>query len=263
MLIKSQALSELFFTTDTYSTFNNEDEEWFDESEFDNKGFMKDLADLHAQVINDCLPAGGIKSVSVISTSSPREYNFATDQVQLEIDVELEQLYRYLQMHDNEKEFEKFTKEHFTSYDGFSSWTPNNLKDFYETMEGESKEYDHEEDRDKCIGILAGWYLSRECLTEEEYLDEMYDGVRQVFYDNFTQFLPETWAEYRKYEEQFEQLSKQIGFEGIPPGTKYLMEIEEWFRDKNSCNDCDLGVTEYPVTEDGLCSWCERPKEKV
>lgn len=26
------------------------------------------------------------------------------------------------------------------------------------------------------------------------------------------------------------------------------------------CNDCDLGVTDYGITEDGLCPMCERPK---
>jgi hypothetical protein len=26
------------------------------------------------------------------------------------------------------------------------------------------------------------------------------------------------------------------------------------------CNDCDLDATDYGVTPEGTCPWCERPK---
>jgi len=26
------------------------------------------------------------------------------------------------------------------------------------------------------------------------------------------------------------------------------------------CNDCDLGVTDYGITTEGTCPWCERSK---
>lgn len=231
MLVKSQALSELFYTTDTYGTFNSEllDEAWYEESEFDSEGFMKDLAELHAEVINDALPAGGIKSVRVVGTSSPQFYNYSTDQVELEIDVDLFQLYRYLQMYNNAAEFEKFIKEHFTSRDGFWSYTPNTLKDFYETMDGTSAEYDKEVDRDKCITVLAGWYLTRECLTEEEYLDKMYDRVHEIMYNNFTQFSTETWREYTRYEDDFNRKEEDQTCL-FPRSKQYPLEIDEWYK---------------------------------
>lgn len=227
MKISTIMLSTLFYTTDTYGTFSIDllDESWFEESEFDHDGFMKSLAVLHAGIIEDVLPAGGIKSVKVVGTTSPREYNFATDQVDLEIDLDVKELYRYLTKDNNEKEFEKYLEDNFTSYDGFWSWTPNNLKDFFANIDGED-----EVDRDKCIGILAGWYLTKECLTEDEYMDKMYDGVNEIMWNNFEQFTTETWEEYTEYEDEYNRLKDQLSFPGIPPGTKYLMDIEEWFK---------------------------------
>lgn len=239
MKIKTKALSNTFYTIDSYGTFSTDllDDSWFDESEFDKESFMKDLGELHCEVINEVLPAGGITSVRLLETSSPREYNFYTDQAYLEIEVDKDRLVRYLQMFDNEAQFAKFIADEFTSRDGFWSFTPNNLKDWYETMDGVSEGYDREVDRDKCIGILAGWYLTREALTEDEYLDTMYDRVHEIMWNNFEQFTTETWSEYTKYEDEFNRQKDQLEFPGFPPGHKYLMDIEEWFREVKEKED--------------------------
>ena len=199
--VRSSALSEQFYTIDTYGQFSTDylDEDWKEESVFHHKQFVKDLAELHAEVIGEyCEPGRTIEGVRVVDTWSPREYNFATDQAELEIDVHLEELRKYLE-YGVSTEFDEFLHENFTSRDGFWSFTPNNIMDFNEVLDGVSAEYKSQEDFDKCVAILAGWYLAREGLTEQEYLDAMYDRVPELMYNNFDQFTQETWDEYDKW----------------------------------------------------------------
>ncbi len=239
MKVSSIMLSTLFYTTDTYGTFSADylDDSWFEESEFDGNGFMKDLANLHGEVINDVLPCGGVKSVEVLGTTSPREYNFATDQVDLGIEVDLPKLREYITA--NESEFEAFVKEHFTSRSGFWSYTPDNLRDFYGAVEGTSEEYDSEIDRDKCVAIMAGWYLSREALTEEEYLDQMFDKVSDIMWDNFAQFTEATYAEYDKYEQEIEAQNNNLTLPGLEQKI-WPMDIEEWAREREKAAELEL-----------------------
>lgn len=230
MKVKSISLAELFYTIDSYGTFSTDllDDDWFEESEFNHSLFLKDLAELHAEIIGNCLPAGGINSVEVVSVGSPAYYNFSTDWCELEIDVDLDKLLVYLEKFDNKAEFDRFLHERFTSRDGFMSFTPNNIMDFNEVIEGVSDEF--KEDFDKCVTILAGWYLTRECLTEDEYLDQMYDRVHEVMWNNFEQFTEETWKEFTKYEDEFKRLKEtQLEFKGFPPGQMYPLEITEWY----------------------------------
>lgn len=232
MKIRSTILAELFYTIDTYSQFSTEllDEEWFDESEFNHSLFLKELADLHAEIIQNNLPAGGINSVDVVAVGSPHEYNFSTDWCELEIDVDLDKLREYLE-NGVSLEFDAFLRERFTSRSGFMSFTPNNIMDFNEVLDKVSDEYSSEEDFDKCVTVLAGWYLTREVLTEDEYLDEMYDRVYEIMSNNFKQFTDETHVEYQEYEREFQKRENQLGFEGFPPGYKELMEIEDWYKE--------------------------------
>lgn len=248
MKIKSISLAELFYTIDTYGTFSTEllHEEWFDESEFNHSMFLKELADLHAEIIGNCLPAGGIKSVDVVSVGSPREYNFSTDWCELEIEVDLPELLGYIKpkyenhdiVQDYGAELDKFLHDRFTSRDGFWSFTPNNLRDFLKAIDGQNDGLCSEEDREKCVTILAGWYLTREVLTEDEYLDQMYDRVHEIMDNNFEQFTPETWGEYAKYGDEFRrQKETQSEFKGFPPGQMYPMEIEDWYKEMKGDED--------------------------
>lgn len=240
MKVISQSLSELFYTIDTYGTFNVGEyltDSWFEESDIDDEQFMKDLLELHVSVINSALEHEGSPVIGVrgIDTTSPREYNFRTDQADLEIEVDLPRLLEWAHRHENA--LEMFLKERFTSRDGFWSFTPNNNKDFFETIDGKSEEYRDEVDQHKCIAILAGWYMTETgILTEDEYMTEMWDGFGEIAWNNFQQFTDETWEEYRKYEDEFELKSKQLPFEGFPPGFMNLMDIETWVRDVRDPN---------------------------
>lgn len=217
--ITSQVLSEIFYTVDTYSTFSIDllDDYWVDESEFDNEGFMVGLGELHADTINNELPHGPVRSVECVGTTSPREYNFRTDRAILNIEIEEVELRKYGE--DNLGELEVFLKERFTSCDGFWSFVPNNTKEFFGAIDRTSKEYDSESDRETCLAILAGWYLTREVLTVDEYMDTMYDGMHELMWEYFTQFTDETYDEYSKYAEQFEEKNE------------YPLDPEQWYRE--------------------------------
>lgn len=246
MKVRSLSLAELFYTIDTYGTFSTDllDEDWFEESEFNHSLFLKDLAELHAEVIGNELPAGGVKSVEVVAVGSPKYYNFSTDWCELEIEVDLEKLREYLE-NGVSQEFDQFLHDRFTSRDGFWSYTPNNIMDFNEVLDKVSDEYNSEEDFDKCVTILAGWYLTRECLTVDEYLDQMYDKVHEIMWNNFEQFTEETWKEFTKYEDEFKRLKEtQLEFKGFPPGQMYPLEITEWYTEVYKKEEDDEDTTE-------------------
>lgn len=230
--IRSQVLSECFYTTDTYQTFSTEllSDSWFDESDFDNDTFMEGLGELHAEAINYGIYDGPVKGVKFVDTRSPREYNFQTDQVILDIEVDMDELYDYA--HKNEKELDEFLHERFTSYDGYWSFLPNNIKDFFGAINRTSEEYNTDGDHDSCVAVLVGFYLTRESLPVQEYMEYMYDKIHELLWNNFIQFTSETWDEYNKYTEEFEKLKSQtvLTLDGIYGGDKYPMDIEEWFK---------------------------------
>lgn len=246
MKVRTLALAELFYTIDTYGTFSTDllDDDWFEESEFNHSLFLRDLADTHAEIIRNCLPSGGINNVEVVSVGSPMYYNFSTDWCELEIDVDLDKLREYLEFGVSQ-EFDQFLHDKFTSRDGFMSYTPNNIMDFNEVLDKVSDEYNRDVDFDKCVGILAGWYLTRECLTEDEYLDEMYNSVHELMWNNFEQFTEETWKEFTKYEDEFNRLKEtQLEFKGFPPGQMYPLEITEWYTEVYKKEEDDEDTTE-------------------
>jgi hypothetical protein len=230
MKVKSLMLSTLWYTVDTYSTFNQSEclyDSWFEESDTDNEGFMQDLAKLHVDTINSVLPAGPVKSVTLVETTSPKEYNFATDQAELEIDVDMDALLDWAHKHENL--IDEFAKEHFTSRDGFWSYTPNSFKEIMAAIDRTSVEYYHEYDHDKCVAILVGLYLTEEeILTEEDYMDQMWEGFSEIAWENFKQFTDATYEEYYAWREQAEKAAILL---------EYIPDIEEWYREYKEKKD--------------------------
>lgn len=215
--VNSPILSNVFYTIDTYHTFSPDllNDNWFDEeSEFDHEQFVNDLADLHAQVIND-FTGEGVLEVAVTDTSSPQYYNFYTDKASLDITVDLEFLLKYAA--DNEKAFNDFLHENFTSRDGFWSYTPNSYKDLLEAINKTSTEYNTDEDYPRAVTVLAGWYLTREKLSKDHYMECMFNEVHDVLWRNLKQFKPETYDEYSEYVKN--------------NATEDVLDIEEWYKE--------------------------------
>lgn len=73
---------------------------------------------------------------------SPREYNFSTDSLDIDITIDLEKFNSTLESLKNDQEFDKFLHDNYTSYDGFWSWTPNNYPELYEQIKTQGNRYD-------------------------------------------------------------------------------------------------------------------------
>jgi hypothetical protein len=67
---------------------------------------------------------------------SPREYNFSHDVSNF--DIEAEDFNKLVKYCENHKNFPKYLKENFSSYDGFTSFTANNLSEWKEDIESDS-----------------------------------------------------------------------------------------------------------------------------
>lgn len=59
---------------------------------------------------------------------SPREYNFATDQIELTVTFDKNKIKKFAK--DNKDAFSDFLKENYSSYDGFCSFTANRFDEW-------------------------------------------------------------------------------------------------------------------------------------
>lgn len=108
-----------------------------------------------------------IKSMKFKEIWSPREYNFMTDQLTLDCEIDLEALKNYcLKAHRDE--FNKYLFETWSSYDGFISFVDNNIVDF-------EKEPDTE--------IMIEFYLLNNIDTDE-YYNFCYDLSQETMYNH-------------------------------------------------------------------------------
>lgn len=94
--------------------------------------------------------------------NSPREYNFTTDKLVCEVEVDLDKLKKYCYETEREK-FEEYLKENYSSYDGFISFVPNNVKEF-------------EQENDDTDVMIDFYILSH---LEDDYSKEGWEVLRE------------------------------------------------------------------------------------
>jgi hypothetical protein len=88
------------------------------------KRCIEDIMDLMEN--NDAITDMQLKEMN-----SPREYNFTTDKLVCELEVDMDKIKKWCYETEKEK-FEEYLKENYTSYDGFISFIPNNVREFKE-----------------------------------------------------------------------------------------------------------------------------------
>jgi hypothetical protein len=106
----------------------------------------------------------GVESIKVGKIWSPSYYNFDTDrftdvEYTFDLDLKSEIFDKFKDViNNNLDEFSEYVKEKFTSYDGFSSWTDNNLVDWvirlndWAFVEGSEQMY---------FSLFMDWLISR------------------------------------------------------------------------------------------------------
>jgi hypothetical protein len=110
--------------------------------------------------------------------SSPREYNFTTDMHNFDISSkDFDKLIEYCLK--NEEKFAKFLKDHYTSCDGFISFTANNIPDLME---------DAESDDMTAWGAMVSYLVSNE-IDEQSFIYEAIEAMgRDMYYSEFVDY---------------------------------------------------------------------------
>lgn len=179
--------SVLGYTIDTYSYFDPweaiADEDVGEDSEIDHVAYVADVANYCAEVLTK--EADKILlEVTCTGSHSPREYNFSTDEAELLIRLNSARLGRYIDAHL--AEFNEYLRETFTSYDGFWSYVPNNWRDFKRQLRAGGAI-----ESDRNWAVMLGWYMRREVITEEQYVNAMYEQIGEAAYGNATNLVEE------------------------------------------------------------------------
>jgi hypothetical protein len=114
--------------------------------DYDHRDLMKSIVTVFKENENYILKelqqeAKFIKSIKFTNTfSSPKEYNFSTDVIDFDIEINQSKLKKVLKELEHNQDFKNFLKENYSSYDGFMSFTPNNYNEIKENIENNGME---------------------------------------------------------------------------------------------------------------------------
>lgn len=153
---------------------------YYDLCDFD--GYMKGVAEYAVHLIDSEFSASWydenkiIYGVRFLGIISPQYYNFTTDKLEMEVDVDYERLKKFC-LETNREEFDEYLNENFTSRDGFISFVDNNVHDFELNLETESDKYDQV--------MLEFYILSQDYFKEmghdwSDYKTDLYEPLREM-----------------------------------------------------------------------------------
>lgn len=172
---------------------------------FDNKKYMKDwneaVQNFIGPKIEEALNDIGVEAEFIMQDfSSPREYNFSHDVSYFDLkSADFGPLVKYCMESEN---FGQFLKDHYSSYDGFMSFTSNNIEDWKEDI-----------DADKA----TAWGAAIRFLLIEE---GMYEEIKDGSYYAFEGMYYSEYVDYTVLDEFIESIEK---------GTLESFEVsEEW-----------------------------------
>lgn len=126
-----------------------------------------------------------IKSMKLKDVYSPKYYNYETDSLIIEMDINLRALKTFC-FKENRDMFNKYLKENFTSYSGFISFVDNNIKDFINT-------YKTSTCKDREINVMIEYYLltqinnTLDCDNfdcDNSYQYRIYEGADQILWNH-------------------------------------------------------------------------------
>lgn len=118
-----------------------------------------------------------ISKIDFVALDSPKEYNFRTDRLVLNIEYDEDKLTEFLI--ENKKDFDAYLRANWSSRSGFISFVPNNYEDFMSNFE---------------INVAIEYYILRQLCGKEwnpeefhyietEYHSELYETADEIFYN--------------------------------------------------------------------------------
>jgi len=132
--------SQLYYSDMEYNYNYNEKyefEKYMDCEIDDFKAYCRDVCEELTDEIKDLLVDDEIcTNVELVGMSSPREYNFTTDKLELNIDVNLWRIATKVWYdEDLHKGFDKYLQKKYTSCSGYISFVANNIDEYFDRME--------------------------------------------------------------------------------------------------------------------------------
>lgn len=125
-----------------------------------------------------CEEDSAVTDLDFIGIDSPRYYNFTTDKIILDVEVDLKKLEDFC-FTDNGDDFNKYLEDNFTSYDGFHSFVKNNRLGFYLDYKNDESE------KERCLNVMLEYYFITSVLPEDEedFKEHMYEIAREELYN--------------------------------------------------------------------------------
>lgn len=112
-----------------------------------------------------------IKKLTFKGIASPKYYNFETDRLICDVEYDRTALIDYC-FSKHRKEFDEYLKENFTSYDGFISFVPNNVAEFWQ-----------DRDDSKNIDVMIEFVLL-DYLDADEYRDNAAEKAYEILWQH-------------------------------------------------------------------------------
>ena len=110
-------------------------EEQFDEIDWNktNENVSKFYLNYFKDELSDFFKSIGVLSLEFIKVDSPKYYNYSTDKLVCNIEIDKDVFVHELRKYDFDN-WEQFLKNNFTSYDGFISFYPNDPNEWTELI---------------------------------------------------------------------------------------------------------------------------------
>ena len=147
----------ILFNSDSISMLNADDTD--KEYDVNFEEFTKDVTmSVSRKLFEECTCNNILKDINYIGISSPKEYNYNTDRLILEVTYNIRNLIKFC-FRTAKTEFNEYLHDNYTSYDGFTSFVPNNLEEFKRDLH-DAKEYE------KLIEVMIE-YVMLVCLNDD------------------------------------------------------------------------------------------------
>lgn len=155
----------------------------------------------------------GIK-FNVVSTSvwSPKEYNFATDQIDCEVEITDEKWRDKLVViaDSNREELSKIIKDNHTSYDGFWSFMKNDIGSWRDIISGKTEGVDDM----LYVSYLLLYLLAIKSETDQRQINEaiacyMEDDI-EIWYPDLKPGTKEAEEEWDRLKQEYEDKMKRL-----------------------------------------------------
>lgn len=163
--------------SDKQEGYINYDSEYF-YNNFQNGLYIKAIQKRADYFLSGTHESNGIEiTIKTGEIYSPKYYNFATYQLELEVIFNKTKVPQFVK--SNQDDFDSFLNKHFTSYDGFHSYTPNNYDDWLN---------DFKDNTPQSIGAVLTYIFIDEI---DDFKDGFYDlCYSELFYSEFVDSTP-------------------------------------------------------------------------